>query len=53
MSKSIPRLLLPLALCAALTGCSDEPEVAPAEPAAEAAPAVWKRSARRRQSWLR
>ncbi len=40
MSKSIPRLLLPLALCAALTGCSDEPEVAPAEPVADAAPAA-------------
>lgn len=40
MSNPIPRLLLPLALCATLAACSDEPEATPVEPAADTAPAA-------------
>lgn len=34
MSMTVPRLMLPLALCTALAACSDEPEVAQPEPEA-------------------
>jgi hypothetical protein len=36
MSNPLPRLMLPLALCAALAACSDEPESIPAGPDAAA-----------------